>query len=369
MIYLDHHAATPLVPAARAAMQRAREAHGNPASAHRAGREARRHLEEGRASVAAAVGASPADVVLTSGGTEACNLGVFGLAAGIRNIVTTSVEHPAVARSVERLEGEGATVERLPTPGGLSPELAAVASMVGTDTLVVVQWVNHETGSVFDVAAISSWARERGARVFVDACQALGKLPVDVSRLGADAVAFVSAKMGGPAGAGALWARRGVELLAVLAGGEQERGRRPGSPDHVVHAGFGAACRELPGRLASMAAVGRRRDRLEQQLVGLGAEVNGAEGIRVATCTNVSVPGWRGEILAAALDVEGVCASAGAACSSGVAAPSPVVRAMHADPWRAEATLRTSLGPASSDVDIERALEVVEMVLRRGSRT
>lgn len=370
MIYLDHHACAPVEAEARAAMDRARTAEGNPASAHRAGRQARRHLEEGRAGVAFALGAQDADIVLTSGGTEACNLGVLGLGLGVRHIVTTRVEHPAVARAVERLEAGGAEVQRLETPGGVTPDLEEVRVAVGPDTLVALQWVNHETGSLFDVAAVCGWAKERGARVFIDACQALGKVPVDVNELSADTVAVASAKMGGPGGAGALWVRRGLDLRSSLVGGQQERGRRAGTPDHVAHAGFGAAARGVPARLATMVAIERRRDELEKLLIDLGACLNGAMGMRVATATNVSVEGWRGDILAAALDVEGICGSAGAACSSGVSAASEVVDAMHPEaPWRAESTLRLSLGPGTADVDIARAKSAIEVVLGRRRAT
>ncbi len=365
MIYLDHHAATPPSAAARAVMEEVRAVTwANPASVHAAGRRARAVLEAARERVAAALGGRPADVVLVGGGTEACNLGVLGLGRAARRIVTTAVEHPAVARAVQRLAEGGAEVTRLDAPGGAVP--GPGDTPLDPETLVAIQWVNHETGTVLPVEAWAAAARRAGAAVFVDATQALGKIPVDVGALGADAVAVASHKVGGPAGAGALWVARGREPTPLFAGGAQERGRRPGSPDVVAQAGFGAACAEVDARLGAMAAVAARRDRLEATLVALGAVVNGAGAARVATATNVSVPGWTGEALVAALDVEGVCASSGAACSSGVSEPSPVLARMAPDePWRARASLRLSLGPETTDDDVDRAAHVLGRVISR----
>ncbi|MCA9581609.1 MAG: aminotransferase class V-fold PLP-dependent enzyme, partial [Myxococcales bacterium] len=226
-------------------------------------------------------------------------------------------------------------------------------------------WVNHETGTVFPVEDYGAVARQTGARFAIDGAQALGKVPVNVGAFPVDALAVASSKVGGPAGAGALWIRRGVPLTPQLWGGSQERGRRAGSPDPVTQAGFGAAAHHVTDRLGSMAAVADRRDRLEGVLRELGAQPNGG-GPRVATVTNVSVPGWKGDALVAALDVEGLCASAGAACSAGIPEPSAVVSAMYpAEPWRAAATLRLSFGPETTDDEVERAALVLKGVLSR----
>lgn len=365
VIYLDHHAAAPPTAAALAAMKAARTGGwANPSSAHAAGRRARALLEGAREAVAAALGSAPADVVLTGGGTEAVALGVLGLGERVDRVVTTAIEHPAVARSVERLEAAGVTVTWLPVPHGGAPELPA--GELGPGTLVATQWVNHETGTVLPVGRWAAACRGAGALLFVDATQGFGKLGLDVRALGATAVAVASHKMGGPAGAGALWVERGVDLSPPIAGGEQERGRRPGSPDVVSLAGFGAACEELPARLGAMEAVAARRDRLERALVELGAVVNGAQGPRVATVTNASVEGWRGEHLVAAADLEGLCIASGAACSSGLNEPSPVVAAMYpGEPWRAEGAIRASLGPDTTDEDIEGAAAILARVIRR----
>jgi cysteine desulfurase len=372
-MYFDHHAATPLSPAVREAMQRAEElAWANPSSVHRAGRAAKTVLEQARANVAQALEAHPADLVFTAGATEACNLGILGLAraAAGRTLVTSTVEHPAVSASLAALEREGWTVRRLPVPAGVPPEPEQLAREVDGDTsLVAIQWVNHETGTLFPIEAYARLCADRGVPLFVDACAALGKLPVSVRSSGVAALAVSAAKIGGPAGAAALWVERCRDVASVMHGGAQERGRRPGTPHAAVFAGFGEACRALPTRIEAQARIQALRDRLEQGCVALGARVN-APGPRVGTVSNLSVPGWRSDMLVAALDIEGLCASSGAACSSGVAEPSPVLRAMYPeDPERAESALRLSLGPETSDAEVNQALAVLARVLARGRRT
>lgn len=350
MIYLDHHAATPLSAAARAAMETVADvAWANPSSAHGAGRRSRAVLEDARRAVAEAVGARPADLVFTSGGTEACQLAIDGLRP--TRVALGPFEHPAV-----RAAAEASGVPILSSDAALEP-----------GTLVALQWVNHETGATSAVTTMAEACRESGAMLFVDATQALGRIPVDVGALGATAVAFASHKIGGPSGAGALHVERGRALRPTMPGGGQERGRRGGSPSVLALAGFGAAARALPERLAQMSRVARWRDRIETLLVARGGRVNGAEGERVASATNVSIPGWRAAVLVAALDLEGVMISAGAACSSGVDAPSPVITALYPDDLeRAASAIRVSFGPEGLDDDaIEAAAGIFERVLQR----
>ncbi len=364
LIYLDHHAATPVDPRVREVMRRAEaEAWANPSSAHQAGRAARRALEQARAQVAAAIGARPADVVLTAGGTEACNLGALGVVPDAARVTLSAIEHPAVEAALE-----GRPTRRLPVLAGRPPDADALP-LEGAQ-LACLQLVNHETGTVLPVARYAARCREAGVRLFVDATAAFGKVELDVEALGADAVAIASSKIGGPPGAGALWIARDAAVDPRQRGGAQERGRRAGSPDVVALAGFGAAAALAAERRAAMAEVGRLRDRLEAAAVSLGAVVNGDPAHRVATVTNLSAPGWRGARLVAALDLEGLCASAGAACSSGVDGPSRVIAAMYPDePWRAEAALRLSLGPGTTPIEIERAIAILRRVLpRRGPR-
>lgn len=343
------------------------DAWANPSSTHRAGRAARAHLERARDRVAAALGGAPAEVVLTAGGTEACNLAMFGLLHDRGHILVGAAEHPAIAEAANRLGGHGYEVQTLACPGGLGPTPAELEASLRPDTrLVALQWVNHETGNVFDAHAYAEVCTRAGVPFVVDASQALGKVPVDVGSLGATAVVVASAKVGGPAGAAALWLQRQCSLEPLLAGGGQERGRRPGTPDVAAAAGFGAAAERAPERLRAQPQVGVLRDRLQQFLVERGAVVNGDAAPRVATACNVSLRGWSGPELVAALDLEGLCASAGAACSSGLSEPSPVLLAMYPEQsWRASSALRLTLGPETSADQVDQALGILDRVLSR----
>ncbi len=373
-IYLDHCAAEPLHPAARALLRRlleepAAEAWANPASVHAMGRAARAVIERAREQVAAALGAAPADVVFTSGGTEACQLGVLGLAVGVERVVTTPVEHPAVGRAVERLARRGVQVVRLPLRAGRIPDADTVAELLGKGpSLLAVQWINHETGDCWPIGSWIETARARGARCFVDASQAFGRVETALAGLGAHAVAVASSKVGGPPGCGALWVDRSVDLEPQLEGGGQERGRRAGTPSVLLAAAFGAACEGLPARAEAMARVAALRDRLERGLRGLGASCNTAGGLRAPHVTNVCWTSWRADLLVAALDVRGVCVSAGPACSSGRGEPSPTVSVLHPDaPWRALGAVRFSLGVETTEEEVERAVAVVADVVGRGA--
>jgi cysteine desulfurase len=375
VLYLDHHAATPLCAAARDAMDAARElSWANPSSVHAAGRAARALLEGARRQVAAAIRAAPADVVLTSGGSEACNLGVRGLPAlQGGHVVSTEIEHPAVLRALESsLEVGPSAITRLAVPDGVAPSPAQLQQALRPETrLCAMQWVNHETGAVLPIEVYAEVCRAAGVPLFVDATQAAGKLAIDVEALGADLVAIASHKLGGPAGAGALWVRRGLALRSLIAGGGQERGRRAGSPDVVSIVGFGAACEALPARIDAQPRLAALRDRVEAELRRLQAVINGAGGERVGTVTNASFKGWSGAELCAALDIEGVCVASGAACSSGLSEPSPVLLAMYpgAEGWRAGAAIRISFGPETIENTIEIAMDSLRHVVSRATRT
>lgn len=369
-VYLDHHAASPLAPEAREALGRAHErGWANASSAHEEGRHARTVLEDARRAVAHALGASAADVVLTGGGTEACNLGVLGAAVPGCRVVTSSLEHPAIAEAVAQLAASGHEVHTLPLHRREGLEaltaLRALPHAERTPWLLATHVVGHEAGQILDLDALTA-ALPPDARVVLDACQALGKLPAERFVRPQWLVAIAGAKLGATAGSGALLVPRDVALSPRLLGGAQERGRRAGTPDVAAHAALGAACHSLPRRLASMASVAALRDRLEHALVTLGGVVNGAQHARVATVTNVSFRGWRKATLVAALDLEGVAVSAGAACSSGLDGPSSIIAALHPDePWRAQSCVRFSLGPETREGDIERAIAAATRVLAR----
>jgi cysteine desulfurase len=358
----------------QAVLERELTSFGNPSSIHAAGRNARALLERAREQVASAFGARASDLVLTSGGTESCNTAVLGVAgaraASSLHLVTSSIEHPAVSAPIAALQALGARVERLELPRGIAPDPVRLSELITRDTaLVALQWINHETGTTLPIARYAEVCRTHGVPLFVDATQAAGKLPIDVEALGADLIAIASHKLGGPAGAGALWVRRGVALEPLVRGGAQERGRRAGTPDVLTSAGFGAACAVLADRLAAQPRLRALQARAEAELRALGFAINGEAGERAASVVSASRADLRGSDLVAALDLEGVCASSGAACSSGLSAPSPVLLAMHGDePERAHSALRLSFGPETDESELEAALAILRAVLARKPR-
>ena len=376
-IYLDYHAAAPLAPAVRRAMSDALAADalgagtcwGNPSSPHAAGRRARRVIEEARRAVARSLGATPADLVFTAGGTEACNLMVDGLSprGPEGRVVVGALAHPAIARSVARRPGP--TIQVLTEGAALAP---AEAWPIAAGDLVVAQWVDSEVGLIAPVRALAARCAAVGAQLALDATQAYGRLPIDIDSMPDSlvALAVASHKVGGPPGAGALWVRRGVELEPQLVGGAQERGRRAGTPDPLALLGFGEAASALDARIAATAALQPVRDAIEARLLARPGVVRNGEGARVASCTSLSVRAWRGIELVAALDLEGLHVSSGPACSSGVAERSAVIAALYPDePWRAGSSLRLSYGPERglSLAHVDTIVARIERVLDRGA--
>ena len=372
MHYLDHNAITPMRPEAKAAVTAALDVFGNPASVHAAGRAARDLLDHARAQVAAALGARPPEIVFTSGATEAAALairGVLGAApAGREDLVVTSVEHPCVLGLAESLRAGGRNVTVLPVDGRGVPDLAAAAEAVTPRTALVCAMVaNNETGVLLPVRELAALARDRGALFFTDAVQAVGKVELDVRTLGADLLALTGQKFGGPRGAGALWVKSGLRLAPLL-GGTQERGRRAGTENLPGIAGLGAAIEAATARReVERRRVGALRDRLEAGLLAAvpGTRVNGSGAPRLPGTLSVTLPATDAEALLIALDLEGICASAGSACHSGSTNPSSVLRAMGLSVAEARSTLRLSLGWSSDDGDVDAALEAIPRLAAR----
>jgi len=372
MVYLDHNAITPMRPEAKAALVAALEVFGNPSSVHAAGRAARDVLDRARAQVATAIGSQPGEVVLTSGATESAAIAIRGVLGAARpardHLVVTAVEHPCVLAVAEALRAEGAPVTVLPVDRRGLPDMdAANAAVTAKTALVCAMLANNETGVVLPVRELAALARDRGALFFTDAVQAVGKIPVDVRTLGADLLALTGQKFGGPRGAGALWVKSGIRLAPLL-GGTQERGRRAGTENLPGVAALGAAlAAAVEHREVEQRRIATLRDRLEARLVALvaGAAVNGAGAERLPGTLSITFPGADAEALLIALDLEGICASAGSACHSGAARPSPVLSAMGLTAAEARATLRLSLGWTSTGEDVERALEAIPRLLRQ----
>jgi cysteine desulfurase len=375
-IYLDHNATTPLHGRVVETMTRVlRDCPGNPSSTHAEGAQARAIVAQARERVATCLGASPGQVVFTGGATEANNTVLLALleaartGAPRRRLVTSTVEHPSVVAPAERLEKAGVPVSWVPVDadGRVDPE--ALLDTVGDDAaLVSLIWANNETGVVQPVEALAGPLAERGVPLHVDATQAVGKWPVDVSAL---PIAFLSCsahKLNGPKGVGCLYAADPGRVSPLLLGGPQERRLRGGTENVAGIAGFGEACAiardELGERMGRAAAL---RDRLWARLVETvpGVRRNGSAEHVLPNTLSVELPGVESDVLVEALDLEGVAASAGAACHSGSVSPSHVLLAMGRTVEQARATLRLSVGQGNDAAQIDRAAGVVGRLVAR----
>ncbi|HEX6256579.1 MAG TPA: cysteine desulfurase family protein [Euzebyales bacterium] len=374
MIYLDHAATTPLAPAVLAAMLPAFEhGYGNPSSIHRTGRDARARVERAREQVAVALRVHPLDVLFTSGGTEADNQALKGIAWAARDagrgnhIVTTAIEHHAVLDAAVWLrdaQGFDLTIVGVEADGVVDPDrlLAAVTD----DTVVVsVMAANNEVGTIQPLDVIGPALADRDVCLHSDAVQAFGRTPLRVDDWHIDALTLSAHKFNGPKGVGVLVLRRDVDAVPVLHGGGQERGVRSGTFNAPGIIGCGAAA-ELTATGADEEIVRLRalRDGLIEGLCAVeDVTLNGSATARLPHNVNVAVAGCDGEALLAALDAGGVCASTGSACQSGAASPSHVLSAIGADPNRAH--VRLTCGRATTTGDVERAVPIITDAIKR----
>ena len=347
--YLDHNATSSLRPAAFDAMVEALRAGGNPSSVHRAGRKARSLIDAARRQVAALVGALPAEVVFTSGGTEANNNMALG-GSGRKRVLVSAVEHDSVLKAASE-------AEIIPVDADGVVDLAVLERMLAASNepaLVSVMFANNETGVLQPIADVARLARKAGALVHCDAVQGAGKLPVDLHGLGVDYLSLSAHKLGGPTGVGALVVRTGAPFASDRRGGGQESNRRAGTENMAGIAGFGAAADAARDGLA----VDGLRDRLEASLRAIAPEarVFGAGAKRLGNTSCISMPDVKAETQVMALDLAGVCVSAGAACSSGKVQRSPVLAAMGVEPAVADTAIRISCGWNTDSDDIERLI-------------
>ncbi|MBI4941529.1 MAG: cysteine desulfurase [Actinobacteria bacterium] len=382
--YLDHAATTPMRPEALEALVDELASPGNASSLHTSGRRARRTVAEARERLAAALGSSPSEVVLTAGGTEADNLAVKGLYWARQTarrrpvVVTTAVEHHAVLDPVEWLvEHEGAEAVYLPVDavGRVDVEAlgAVLAERADDVALVSVMWANNEVGTVQPVADVAAVAREHGVPVHTDAVQAVGWLPVDFAASGVDCLTVSGHKVGGPVGAGALVARRGLDLTPVLHGGGQERGARSGTIDApAVRALSVAAARAVAGREAEAVRVADLRDDLVAAVLDAvpDAVLRGDPDPagRLPGNAHFTFPGCEGDSLLYLLDARGVECSVGSACKAGVPKPSHVLLAMGVPLHDARGALRFSLGWSSTADDVAALADAIGPVVQRARR-
>ena len=370
-IYLDHAATSPLrAEVLEAMLPYLREHHGNPSSIHASGRRARQALDESRETIAALIGAKPREIVFTSGGTEADNLAIKGVAwagsAKGRHIITTAVEHKAVMNSCAVLERQGFEVTYLPVDryGRVDPADVA-AAITDRTTLVSVQAANNEVGTQQPIAEIGAACRARRVAFHVDAVQSAAFAAPTPDAWQATLISLSAHKLGGPKGIGALWVRQGTPMLPQLSGGAQERQRRAGTENVAGIVGFAAAMR--------LAATGRDHEAmraLRQRLIGGltsldGVALTGHPSERLANSASAVIEGVEGGDLVAALDLEGIEASTGSACTTGSVEPSHVLLAMGIDPYVAHGSVRLTLGPETSEADVDRTLEVVSACVAR----
>jgi cysteine desulfurase len=380
-IYLDHNATTPVHPDVLEAMlPYLGSEFGNPSSAHYFGQRARQAIEGAREAVAALIGARPAEIVFTSGGTEADNaaiLGVVGHALRTRkqsgpsplHVITTAIEHDAVLNACGALEARGVSVTYVPAgrDGIVSPD--AIRSAIRPETaLISVMHANNEIGTLQPIEEIGQIAAEADIPFHTDAVQSAGKIPIDVNRFGVALLSLSAHKFYGPKGVGALFVRRGVEIDSLLYGGGNERGRRAGTENVAAIAGLGKACELARSDMAEASAhLCELRNRLEEGLLARipGARVNGHPARRTPNTLSLMLPGVDSESLVIALDLAGLACSAGAACSSGAVDPSHVLTAIGLIPVEARASLRFSVGRANTREEVDKALELIPAAVAR----
>jgi len=373
MIYVDYNATTPLCAAAWRAMRPYFERHfGNPSSVHRAGRETRAAIDDARDRLAALLGAKPHEVIFTSGGTEANNLALLGLARrqapSGKHLISNRAEHHAVLHTLEHLEEqEGFEVTWLDlSPEGLIDPDELDRAIRADTTLVSIMTANNETGVVQPMAEIAARCQERGVLLHSDMVQSFGKLPTSVA--GIDAASFGAHKFYGPKGTGFLYLRSGLPIERIQFGGSHESERRPGTENIPAIVGMAVAAEEmfrgLPNEQEREASL---RDELWRGIERIfpEAQLNAGQAPRLANTLNVSFPGLASETLLIALDLEGICASSGSACMVGSVVASHVLLAMGRSPDSAASAIRFSLGKETTAPEIEQTIEAIERILRR----
>jgi cysteine desulfurase len=361
--YLDWNATAPLRPEAREACIAALDVVGNPSSPHAHGRRARAIVEDAREQVAALVGTRPAEVVFTSGGTEANNA---VLAAGWDTIVLSGIEHDSV-RAPARA-GKARIIEvPVARNGMVRVDVAITAGASASRSLMSLQVANNETGVIQPVVEAAAAAKAQGFLIHTDAVQAAGRIPVDLRALGVDYLTLSAHKLGGPKGVGALVMHERASLPALISGGGQERRRRAGTENVTAIAGFGAAAEAALRDLARMKQVSALRDRLEDQVRAVTPDivVIGADAPRLPNTANIALAGMSAETLVIALDLAGAAVSAGAACSSGKVGTSHVLEAMGLEQTVARAAIRVSLGWSSTERDVAAFVEAWGRVAAR----
>jgi len=373
VIYLDNNATTRVDEAVLEEMlPYLSEYYGNPSSMHTFGGQLSRNIEQAREKIAALLGAQPTEIIFTSCGTEGDNAAIR--AALItqpdkKHIVTTAVEHPAVYTLCKRLEKEGYRVTYLPVNGkGLIDLKELKASLTDDTALVSVMCANNETGTIFPIERIGQIVKERGILFHVDAVQAVGKVPLNMSESTVDFLVLSGHKLHAPKGIGVLYVRKGVRFRPLLIGGHQERGRRGGTSNVPAIIGLGKAAElAIQHVTEEVTQVKELRDRLEQGLLSRisDCQLNGHPSMRLPNTTNIGFKYIEGEAILLSLDRFGICASSGSACTSGSLEPSHVLRAMGLPYTLLHGSIRFSLSRYTTSAEIDRVLEVMPPIVER----
>jgi cysteine desulfurase len=373
-VYLDYAATTPTHPdVVKAMLPYLNDAFGNPSSMHSLGQEARRAVEEARETIAALIGAKNDEIVFTSGGTEADNFALKGVAYANEHrgnhIITSSIEHHAVIEPLKLLERQGFKVTYLPVDqyGMVDPQ--DVRKAVSEKTILIsVMHANNEIGTIEPIAEIGRIAKERGVYLHTDAVQTVGHIPVDVNELGVDLLAMSAHKLSGPKGVGALYIRKGTKVAPFMHGGEQEQRRRASTENVPGIVGFGKAADIAQNEMrAEVERLTLLRDQLIKGLLERidNMQLNGHPSKRLPNNVNVSIQFVEGESMLLSLDMEGIAASTGSACSSSTLTPSHVLLALGLQPEQAHGSLRFTLGRETTKEETGRVLEALPPIVAK----
>ncbi|MFQ5900761.1 MAG: cysteine desulfurase NifS [Thermodesulfobacteriota bacterium] len=373
-IYMDNNATTPIYPEVYEAMEPyLKEFWGNPSSIHWASREPRKAIDAAREKVARLINCKANEIVFTSSGSEGNNFALKGAAYAKKDkgnhIITTSIEHPAVLKTFKYFAKTGFDVDFLPVdPSGMIDLDELKRSITDKTILISIMFANNETGTILPVEEIGRLAKEKGVLFHCDAVQAAGKVPVDVDRMNIDLLTLSGHKLHAPKGVGALYIKKGVRLVPLIHGGHQERKRRAGTENVAGIAGFGKACEMASESIEEMAEkITFLRDRLHKGLME-GIEhvrLNGHPTERLCTTVNLSFEYVEGESLLLTLDMKGVAASSGSACTSGSLEPSHVLLAMGIPMETAHGSIRFSLGTDNTVEDIDYVIDVLPPIVER----
>ena len=373
-IYADNAATTKISQTAMKAMISAMEnSYGNPSSMHQIGMAANDALQTAREQIARCLGCMPKEIFFTSGGTESDNQAIvsaamLGAKKNKRHIISTAFEHHAVLHTLRRLKEQGFEIQLLDVGAEGNITAAQVEEAIRPDTcLVTVMFANNEIGSILPIAEIGEACRAHGVLFHTDAVQAAGHIPVNVKKQNIDMLSLSAHKFHGPRGIGALYVKRGIELISLMEGGGQERGKRPGTENLPAIMGMAAALKEECTLMEqNEAKVTAMRDRLIQGLSQIPYSIlNGSREKRLPGNVNFCFEGVSGESLLLLLDSRGICASSGSACASGALDPSHVLLSLGLAPEIAQGSLRISLDISNTEEEIDYMLEVIPQVVEQ----